>query len=576
MKIPIFRSIDFNILLVALLYYLSAEVSFLLAFEDSTLLPFWPPAGIALALIVLYGRKVWPGIAIGSLIITVKNFWFGSIDSVQMLMAVSVAITVARVLEPLAGEILLKRLVKKSYPFSTTIHAFYFVFISLAISCISSGIATVSLAWTAVIQSEAIITTLFSLWSRNVVGILLFTPLLLAIPNVTSKDFTFYKVGEIAIFIVFFVAVLFMFNMETFRAVFPYALPFLVIPFLLWLAFRFEGIASVVGYIGVSLAAIYYTSQAQGPFYLFNFTGDSILLLQVYVAVISVSTLVLASAVHERQQAQADLKKFSENLEAIVQERTKALKEEIQHREKAQQTLQHTNEELLKKNTELDNFVYSVSHDLRAPIASILGLINLAKKDKGESTKQVYLEMMEKSAKQQDYFIKEILDQSRNSRLDVKSEPVLFEPLIEEAFEQLDYSNLNGNKFEKIITVDQDQPFYCDKWRLKVILNNVISNSIRYKNGKDPVIRINAKIDAHLLNLSIQDNGKGINKAHISNLGKMFYRATDEGAGSGLGLYIVKETVHKLKGSLAIESEEGHGTTVKFKIPEVAHETQPF
>ncbi len=109
-----------------------------------------------------------------------------------------------------------------------------------------------------------------------------------------------------------------------------------------------------------------------------------------------------------------------------------------------------------------------------------------------------------------------------------------------------------------------------------MILNNIISNSIRYKNGKDPVIRINAKIDAHLLDLSIEDNGKGISKEHISNLGKMFYRATDEGAGSGLGLYIVKETVHKLKGSLTIESEVGQGTTVKFKIPEVAHETQPF
>jgi signal transduction histidine kinase len=179
--------------------------------------------------------------------------------------------------------------------------------------------------------------------------------------------------------------------------------------------------------------------------------------------------------------------------------------------------------------------------------------------------------MMEKSALQQDHFIKEILDQSRNSRLEVKSEPVQFKSLIEEAFEQLDYSNLNGNKLEKIISVEQEGPFYSDKWRLKVILNNVISNSIRYKNGKDPVIRVDAKINEHLLNLSIQDNGKGIKKDHISNLGKMFYRATDEGAGSGLGLYIVKETVHKLHGSLAIESEEGQGTTVRFEIPEASN-----
>jgi signal transduction histidine kinase len=571
MKLPVLRSVDFNILLVALLYYLSAELGFILAFNDQTLLPFWPPAGIALAMIILYGRGVWPGIAIGSLIITVKNFWFGAIDSVQLLMAVSAIITASRIVESIAGEILLKKLVNKIYPFSTTIHAFHFVFIAFVISIISAGVTALVLIFANVIASEAFFRTLFSLWTRNVVGILLFTPLLLSIPHLQLKNFTWLRAGELAIFIMCFAGMLLLFNMEALRTVFPYALPFIVIPFLLWLAFRFEGITSVTGFIIISLAAIYYTSKLQGPFHLFEFTGDSILLLQVYVGVISVSTLVLASAVHERQQAQEDLKKFNENLEAIVHDRTKALEEEIQQREKTQQTLQHTNEELTKKNTELDNFVYSVSHDLRAPIASILGLINLAKKDRGDNTKLAYLEMMEKSAKQQDYFIKEILDQSRNSRLEVKSEPVLFEPLIEEAFEQLDYSNLNGNRLEKIITVDQDQPFYCDKWRLKVILNNIISNSIRYKNGKDPIIRVNAKINEHLLNLSIQDNGKGISKDHISNLGKMFYRATDDGAGSGLGLYIVKETVEKLNGSLAIESEEGHGTTVKFEIPEVTH-----
>jgi signal transduction histidine kinase len=570
MKLPVLRSVDFTILMVALLYYLAAEVGFLLAFDQASL-PFWPPAGIALALTILYGPKVWPGIAIGSLIITVKNFWFGAIDSVQVLMAITVLITIGRILEPLAGEFLLRKLVNRKYPFSTTIHAFHFVFIGLLISWISAGVTAASLAAVNVVSEGTFITTLFTLWARNVVGILLFTPLLLSFPNLGLKNFTLYKTGELAIFLCVFAGMVTLFNLEALSNVFPYALPFIVIPFLLWLAFRFNGITSIVGFILISLAAIYYTSQLQGPFHVFEIEADSILLLQVYIGVISVSTLVLASAVRERQQAQADLKGFNENLESIVKDRTRALEEEIKNRELAQQTLQHTNEELLKRNTELDNFVYSVSHDLRAPIASILGLINLAKKDKGEDAKQVYLEMMEKSALQQDHFIKEILDQSRNSRLEVKSEPVQFKSLIEEAFEQLDYSNLNGNKLEKIISVEQEGPFYSDKWRLKVILNNVISNSIRYKNGKDPVIRVDAKINEHLLNLSIQDNGKGIKKDHISNLGKMFYRATDEGAGSGLGLYIVKETVHKLHGSLAIESEEGQGTTVRFEIPEASN-----
>jgi signal transduction histidine kinase len=569
MKMFVPRSFDFNILFVALLYYFSAEIGFFLAFDYNTSLPLWPPAGVALALTILYGRNVWPGIAMGSLLIAAKNIWAGAIDSAQMLMAVTLMVTVGSILEALVGELLFRKLVGRTYPFSTTLHTFYFVFTALAISWISSGFTTVALYAADVVHSGALIRTLFAFWTRNVVGILLFTSLLLSLPHVRWANITLHKAGEIAIFIACFGGVLLLLDLHSLRNVLPFALPFVVIPFLLWLAFRFKTFASIIGFIVVSLAAVYFTGLKQGPLYLAGFTSDSIILLQVYVSVISISALVLAAAVQERERAKADLKKFSENLESLVLDRTKALEEEVQSRKSAQQTLQDTNAELIKRNTELDSFVYSVSHDLRAPIASILGLINLAKKDKVNNAKHLYLDMMEKSAQQQDHFIREILDQSRNSRLEVAREPVLFKPLIEEAFEQLDYSNLNGNSFKKIISVSQSKPFYCDKWRLKIILNNIISNSIRYKNGKEPEITVDARIDQHGVNLSIHDNGRGIKKEHLLNLGKMFYRATDEGAGPGLGLYIVKETVGKLKGSLAIESEEGAGTTVRFLIPEV-------
>jgi signal transduction histidine kinase len=69
--------------------------------------------------------------------------------------------------------------------------------------------------------------------------------------------------------------------------------------------------------------------------------------------------------------------------------------------------------------------------------------------------------------------------------------------------------------------------------------------------------------------VSIKDNGKGIEKEHLPNVYKMFYRATDDGAGSGLGLYIVKEAVDKLNGQIDIKSEVGKGTIVKFDIPQI-------
>jgi signal transduction histidine kinase len=200
----------------------------------------------------------------------------------------------------------------------------------------------------------------------------------------------------------------------------------------------------------------------------------------------------------------------------------------------------------------------------------VLGLINLAKKDKDLAMKDTYLEMINNSALQQDHFIKEILDQSRNSRLDVKREEILFEPILEETFSQLSFATPSGKAVEKIISIQQSKPFYCDRWRLKVILNNIISNAIRYRNGRDPVIKVNIDVTENGAEVCIEDNGKGIAKEHLKNVCRMFYRATDDGAGSGLGLYIVKETIDKLNGSINIDSVEGKGTTVQLMIPEVA------
>src|SRR5690606_38961570 len=161
--------------------------------------------------------------------------------------------------------------------------------------------------------------------------------------------------------------------------------------------------------------------------------------------------------------------------------------------------------------------VYSVSHDLRAPIASVLGLINLARKDDDPAMRDTYLEMVNTSALQQDHFIREILDQSRNSRLDVKREEIMFQPIIDETFNQLSFATTTGKAVERVISVHQDRPFYSDRLRLKVILNNVISNAIRYRNGRDPVIRVDVNVTDAAAQVCIEDNGRGIAKEHLKN-----------------------------------------------------------
>lgn len=515
-KLPLKYSLDAKIILVALFYYLAARLGYFFAFENSTALPAWPPSGIAFALIISVGAFHMAG------------------DHNRV-----------------AGS--------KHYRF---------LFVTLLMCSIGAGLGTWALSLYGIITETDFIKTGFSWWVGNVVGVLLFTPLILSCSQKIRFKIPSKKAVEVGIFSLTLTCIYLLLQVDYLEATLERALPFLVLPFLLWLAFRFDLLIAMGGVLVASLASIYVTILGEGPFALME-SYNSTLLLQIFIGVMSISTIILSSTVKERLEVQRKLVVFNENLENIVLARTHELNEEIDTRKMAEEKLQRTNQELSKRNTELDNFVYSVSHDLRAPIASVLGLVNLAKKDIDVHMKNMYLDMISKSALQQDHFIKEILDQSKNARLEVQREEILFEPLINEAFNQLKFET-PGPQLEKVIHINQDHPFFSDRWRLKVILNNILSNAIRYRNGHDPIIKINVDISESGAVLAIEDNGRGIEKDHMPNIYKMFYRATDDGAGSGLGLYIVKETIEKLNGHVNIESEVGKGTTVKLEIPALA------
>ena len=141
--------------------------------------------------------------------------------------------------------------------------------------------------------------------------------------------------------------------------------------------------------------------------------------------------------------------------------------------------------------------------------------------------------------------------------------------MIEEIFDQLKFISKN-KKIKRVIDIHQEKPFYNDQRRLKVIFNNLISNSIRYSNGRAPEIKIDVNVTNGSARIAVQDNGVGIEKNHLKNVFKMFYRANENNSGSGLGLYIVKETVDKLGGNIKLESEVDVGTKVTMEIPEGA------
>ena len=245
-----------------------------------------------------------------------------------------------------------------------------------------------------------------------------------------------------------------------------------------------------------------------------------------------------------------------------------AIESDITDRKSIQQVLIDRNEELIKINAELDRFVYSASHDLRAPIASLLGLIEVAKFEPDREKINELLEMQKKSLFRLDRFIKDIVDHSRNTRLGIDSEPVIFKDLINSAIEQLQFMD-NVTRIKKIINIQQEGNFYSSPSRLDIVLNNLLSNAIKYADLKkgQPYIEIDIQCTIMEAQIIVRDNGEGIANEALTKVFDMFYRASEKGNGSGLGLFIVKEAVQKLKGNIQVISVEGKGTEFVVRIP---------
>jgi signal transduction histidine kinase len=232
------------------------------------------------------------------------------------------------------------------------------------------------------------------------------------------------------------------------------------------------------------------------------------------------------------------------------------------------QEIEKTNQQLNQTNQELDRFVYSVSHDLSAPLKSIQGLIHISRMEKLDDQSKSYLDMMEKSATRLNDFINEVLDYSRTSRRELNFQNVHLKDLMNELSDKLilheDEGKIKFNcllKYEDVVT---------DVTLLKIALGNIISNAMKFqKKNPDhaPEISISSFYSNSEVHVEVKDNGEGISNEHIEKIFDMFYRATDRSPGSGLGLYIAKEAIGKLGGRITVETVYGQGSAFIVHLP---------
>jgi PAS domain S-box-containing protein len=249
----------------------------------------------------------------------------------------------------------------------------------------------------------------------------------------------------------------------------------------------------------------------------------------------------------------------------------------INERKVAEERIKKQNRMLEKTNLELDNFVYSASHDIRSPLTSILGLINIASRTDDKEEIAECHRLMKSRIDRLDDFLEDILDYSRNLRMDKKLREINLYYFVDEIINGIDV----GDKQKGIdirLMISQEFEVISDPTRLKIIVKNLISNAVNFSTPLKETrwIRISSLRVEDKFQLIIEDNGEGIRKDLAGKIFNMFYRASEKSKGSGLGLYIVKEMVDKLDGTIKVNSVYGEGSQFIVELPDhkYAHTVQ--
>ncbi len=225
--------------------------------------------------------------------------------------------------------------------------------------------------------------------------------------------------------------------------------------------------------------------------------------------------------------------------------------------------------ELKRGNTNLQNFIYHASHDLRSPLTSILGLLQLGMNNPSPSDIQKYLTLIQNRVENLDTLLKDLLSISYNDRAAEKIEEFHFEDELSGILDLL----ISPHQIVKVVTkVHQSIIFRTDAVRMRTVLRNLISNALKYYNPlrSNPSVHIDIRVNSTHCAIQIKDNGIGIAQEYKARVYDMFFRATEKSSGSGLGLYIVKSMIDKLNGQISFESTINVGTTFLLTIPNQA------
>jgi signal transduction histidine kinase len=573
---------------VAIVYFLAARLGLVLAFENTNASPVWPPSGIAFAAVLIFGVRVWPGIAIGAFAANLVVFAGNHAASPAVIAFSSCSIALGNTIEALSGGLLGRRLFASLDPFDRARDVFKLLFVALLMCLTSATLGSASVCLAGIAPWTGYATIWFTWWLGDFAGVVILTPFLVASWKGAKVAWRPRRAMEAAALVVTLSVV----GPAVFFGWFPDAPirreSYLVIPILLWAVFRFgrrEATAAVTVASGI---AIWGTVRGFGPFS-GGSLNESLLLLQAYVCVISVMTMSLSALLSERRRTEEELKAVNENLETRVRERTADVARANNDLRKINEDLRRRTSDLAQRNEEVEAFVYSVSHDLRAPLVNIQGFSRelelsvqalagrlrdaaLPPEIDREIT-EILAQDMPASLRfivagtgRSERLINALLLLSRSGREELRPERLDVEAIVRATLDALQQSIATKDAQVRVSSLPRA---WGDVTAVGRVFSNLISNALNYrKAGRPGQIEIGGEERDEVNEYWVKDNGAGLSATAQERLFQVFQRFHPKLAeGEGMGLAIIKRLVERHGGRVWAESEEGSGSTFHFSLP---------
>ncbi|MBD2446235.1 MASE1 domain-containing protein [Nostoc sp. FACHB-152] len=522
---------------------------------------FWPSFGVFLAGMLLVGYRIWP-------IIFLSDFTVSYILFFKNNLLISSIIPAVNLITPFIATFLIQKFIKRRHFLERSQDIFKFIVLTLPSPLISSILAALTLCISGIAPWEAFGNICRTWLTSDSTGILIVTPLVLVWLQKSPSPRSFHRqqILELAFVLLSIMAIV--------RVAFSggYPIEYMVIPPLIWMAFRFEARISTLAVLIVSAIAVFGTVKGFGSFAKQLSPNESLILLQSFICVIAITTFVIFAVTSENQRSAMRLRQTNDELERRVEERTAQLNEAKNIAEVANQAK--------------SEFLASMSHELRTPLNGILGYTQILQRTETLTEKGYKgIEIIHQCGFHLLTLINDVLDLSKIEARKMELHPIDFHfPSFIEGVVEI--CRIKAD--QKVITFNY-QPdaqipvgIHADEKRLRQVLINLLGNAIKFTDKGGVTLKVNVisqetqqltndqeQITNYKIRFQVEDTGVGMTSAQLQKIFLPFEQVGEikkQSEGTGLGLAISQKIVNLMGSSLQVESQLGQGSLFWFEV----------